>query len=539
MNLRRRTYSVINADLPGEISVTDFFRKHTLITGTLLLTAAGFAVRVLGFFYRIFLSRAIGAEGLGLYNMVHPIYGICFGICAGSIQTAVSRFVAANVREGKRVFYTGLTISLFVSLILTSVILVFAEPIAHSILLEDNCAALLPPMALSVPFSAVHACINGYYYGIRKMKVPAFAQVAEQLIRMAAVFLIAGILLKNGHTLTVELAVAGHLIGEAASCLYSVICFTFFCPQTDSAVRTDLRRTVSLRCLSRAFAAFTETAPPLLALALPLMGNRLILNLLTSAESIWIPSRLCAYGLSSSEAFSVYGVLTGMAMPFILFPSAITNSMAVLLLPAVAEAQAADRNDRIVQTVTVSLRYSLYMGILCIGVFTMFGGVLGTSVFHNASAGTFMEILAWLCPFLYLSTTTGSILNGLGRTRTTFLQNTAALLIRISSVLFGIPRFGILGYLWGMLASDIFLAMTHLWSLSRIAPFRFRVWDMAVKPVLFLAASVGLLLFFDGSFTRAAGLLRLPAFTDAAIRIAFLSLCYGGMLALTHVTRRN
>ena len=68
--------------------MSDFFRKHSMITGTLLLTAAGFAVRILGFFYRIFLSRTIGAEGLGLYNLVHPLYGICFALCAGSIQTA-------------------------------------------------------------------------------------------------------------------------------------------------------------------------------------------------------------------------------------------------------------------------------------------------------------------------------------------------------------------------------------------------------------------------------------------------------------------
>ena len=88
--------------------MTDFFKKHTLITGTLLLTMTGFLTRFLGFFYRIFLSRTIGAEGLGSYNMVHPIFGICFALCAGSIQTAVSRFVAANTEKGKAVFRTGL-----------------------------------------------------------------------------------------------------------------------------------------------------------------------------------------------------------------------------------------------------------------------------------------------------------------------------------------------------------------------------------------------------------------------------------------------
>mgnify|MGYP002612201590 CR=1 FL=1 len=82
--------------------MSDFFRKHSMITGTLLLTAAGFAVRILGFFYRIFLSRTIGAEGLGLYNLVHPLYGICFALCAGSIQTAISRFVSARLASNDK-----------------------------------------------------------------------------------------------------------------------------------------------------------------------------------------------------------------------------------------------------------------------------------------------------------------------------------------------------------------------------------------------------------------------------------------------------
>ena len=574
--------------------MTDFFKKHTLITGTLLLTATGFITRVLGFFYRIFLSRTIGAEGLGLYNMVHPIYGICFGICAGSIQTAISRFVAAGVRQGKRIFFTGLAISLTSSLGLAWAILAFAGPVAHYLLLEDRCAALLPFMAVSVPFSAVHACINGYYYGIQKTRVPALAQIVEQMIRMAAVFLIADILLENGRAVTVELAVAGHLIGEIASCLYTMICFLFFQPgdkasggqisparttnpstsqsagiragsgtsrnvNVGTSADSDVLRNVNISAdtasdtsrnvspgagtasapshhsLTFLLSVFAETAPPLMALALPLMGNRLILNILASAESIWIPSRLCAWGLTSSEAFSVYGVLTGMAMPFILFPSAITNSMAVLLLPAVSEAQSAGQQARIRQTISRVLRYSLYMGILCIGVFTRFGGELGVSVFHDASAGAFMEILAWLCPFLYLSTTTGSILNDLGRPQTTFFQSAAALLLRIGFVLFGIPRFGILAYLWGMLISEAFLALMHLWSLKRIADFDWNVWEMAVRPAAFLLVSIGVRHFFENGILSATSALRLPAFFGTALQAGVLSLCYGGLLALTHV----
>ena len=508
-----------------------FLKEHTLIAGTLLLTAAGFLTRVLGFFYRIFLSRAIGAEGLGLYNMVHPVYGICFSLCAGSIQTALSRFIAANARKSKTVFRTALLISFCLSLLLAFLICRFSLPLARYVLLEESCAGLLPFMALSIPFSAVHACINGYYYGMRRTLVPASSQIAEQAIRMGAVFLIADILTEQGAPLTVELAAAGHLIGEIASCLYTAAWFCLFSPSGRlEEERSGIGRSF-LASLRSSAAAFRETAAPLMTLALPLMGNRLILNLLGSAEAVWIPDRLSASGLTSQEAFEVYGVLTGMAMPFIFFPSAITNSMAVLLLPDVAQAQADGKRDRIARTISMSMRYSLYMGILCIGVFTWFGPQLGAGVFHNAASGTFMQILAWLCPFLYLSSTAGSILNGLGQTRITFLHNTAALLLRLVFVLAGIPRFGITAYLWGMLASELFLTALHLGALRRRIPFSWDPWNMILKPAALLVISAGLVRFLLG---KSAFLPLLSPFFSAAFQIALLTLCYGGLLLLFH-----
>lgn len=494
-------------------------KKRAFLTGTLLLTGTGFTCRVLGFFYRIFLSRTIGAEGLGLYNMIHPIYGICFALCAGSIQTALSQFIASHMDKGRSVFRTGLVISLSMSLLLAFLICRHADVLAVRVLMEPRCAPYLPIMGISVPFAALHACINGYYYGMQKARVPAFSQVVEQVIRMSMVFLIAAWWTKHGGIITVHLAVMGHLIGEIASAAFTFVCLHTISPEPPG---TPLLHS-----------GFLDTATPLLALALPLMGNRLVLNLLASAEAIWIPNRLQMSGLSGSDAFSIYGVLTGMALPFILFPSAITNSMAVLLLPSVAQAQAEGRKGRITASISMSLRYSLYMGILCIGIFTLFGNALGTSVFHDADAGRFIRILAWLCPFLYLATTMGSILNGLGRTRTTFLQNTAALLLRLGFVLIGIPKFGIMAYLWGMLASELLLALLHLCSLKKLVPFTWNAWEMIVKPAALLLISIGIFHFVSGMLPPAASGL-LPLFLETAGQIFFLSCCYGGLLLVFH-----
>ena len=221
--------------------------------------------------------------------MVHPVFGICFAICAGSIQTAISRFVAAGTQKGKTVFQTGLVISFSMSLALSAAVCRFAPFLAGHLLLEPRCAPLLPIMALAVPCTAVHACVNGYYYGLQKTKVPAGTQLAEQMIRIAAVFLIADIMTEQGHPITVRLAVYGHLIGEAAATLFSMLAFAFP-PEPQRQEETSARRLPFLQ-------AFRETAPGLMTLAMPLMGNRLVLNLLSSAEAVLIPNRLLAFGL--------------------------------------------------------------------------------------------------------------------------------------------------------------------------------------------------------------------------------------------------
>ena len=472
-------------------------KRRAFLTGTLLLTGSGLACRVLGFFYRIFLSRTIGAEGLGLYNMIHPIFGVCFALCAGSIQTALSQLIASNAARGRKIFQAGLSISLCMSLTLAILICRYADVLATYVLMEPQCAPYLPLMGISVPFAALHACINGYYYGMQRSRVPAFSQIAEQVIRMALVFFLADTWIASGHVVTVHLAVLGHLIGEVASAAFTFLSMCLFPPQ-----RQDRQSIVQAAHLAGHLLPFYEELAPLMALALPLMGNRLVLNILASAEAVWIPGCLKLSGLTGPDAFAIYGVLTGMALPFILFPSAITNSMAVLLLPTVAKAQAEGQKSSITASISVSLRYSLYMGILCIGIFV----------------------------------TMGSILNGLGKTRTTFLQNTAALLLRICFVLLGIPHFGIMAYLWGMLISELTLALMHLWSLKQLVDFTWNAWEMIVKPAALLMVAVGIHYFLSGIHPSFGGL---PPFIDTAIRISFFVFCYGGLLLVFHFSRKD
>ena len=186
---------------------TESLRRHPLIAGTMLLTISGVLSRVIGFFYRIFLSQKIGAEGMGIYQLTIPIYILTISLTSSAIQTAISRFVAQAAVSSAASCHTssnggarfgskssaspycnescylgaGLIISLTISFLCTVFLYQFAEPIAVHFLEEPRCASLLQIIALSIPFGAIHSCINGYFYGLKKTFVPASSQLVEQL----------------------------------------------------------------------------------------------------------------------------------------------------------------------------------------------------------------------------------------------------------------------------------------------------------------------------------------------------------------------
>ena len=179
----------------------------------------------------------------------------------------------------------------------------------------------------------------------------------------------------------------------------------------------------------------------LFALAIPLTSTRILMNLLQSVESISIPLCLQKYGYTNSEALSTYGVLTGMALPCIMFPTAITNSVSTMLLPTVAEIQAEDDLLRLKQLIRRVIFFGFGLGAVCGIVFLLFGSLTGKILFGSSLAGDFMRTLAWICPFMYMNTTLISILNGLGKANSSFVNNVCGLAIRITGVWFGIGMF--------------------------------------------------------------------------------------------------
>lgn len=423
-------------------------RKKTIIKGTFILTATGFATRFMGFFYRIFLSHTFGEEGVGLYQLIFPVYALCFSFTAAGIETALSRCVARRLtcgqkKEARELLYTSLICTVFLSCIITILLQYYAAFIAESFLKDGRCTEFLVLLSYAFPFAAVHSCIAGYYLGGKETRVPAVSQLLEQTVRILSVYLIYRIALIQGNRPGVIIAVAGLITGEIASSLYCL---------------SRIRRGSLLSPLPKLkMSDFLLHTKELLFLSCPLTANRVLLNILQSLESVSIPIRLMMYGMVRGDALAIYGVLTGMALPCILFPSAITNSVSTMLLPTVAEVQALNDKREMSSIIQKAVYCCIFLGSACCVFLLAFGGWIGTFLFHSTLAGKYITAMSWLCPFLYTNNTLISIINGIGKTALSFLINSASLGIRIASVFLFIPVYGIFGYLWGLLASQIFI----------------------------------------------------------------------------------
>ncbi len=455
--------------------------KKKILKGTLILTIAGAVTRLIGFYYRIFLSHQIGAEQLGIYQLIFPLLVLAFSFTSSGIQLVISRQVAAGAcrsrasgSDGKEVLIAGLFLSMVLSAGVFFLMRRFAPFLAEHFLSEPRCAPLLRAAAWCVPLSGIHMCIEGYYFGRQKTAIPAATSLAEQLVRVLSVWLLCRIAVSEGRALTVEVAVYGMVLGEAASALICVTALSF-------------GKKASLSALFGG--CFRETAQAFVRQGIPLTANRVLLNLLQSLEAVLIPGRLRMFGLSASESLSVYGVLTGMALPFVLFPSTLINSASTMLMPSVADAQARHQEYSLKSTVEYTLKYCLLLGIFCTSVFVFWGHQIGLAVFHNQLAGRFLCVLGWICPLLYISSTFGSIIHGLGKTMTVFVINLCSLFLRILFVLILIPRYSILGYLWGMLACHLLSAFLYIVILKRSIAFSVNLTEYLIKPCLAALAS--------------------------------------------------
>ena len=169
--------------------------KKMIFTGTLILTLSGFLARILGFYNRIFLSNLIGAKELGIYQLIFPIYMLCFSLCCHGFETGISNLTSRFFAKGQKknahhLVRLGCFLSFCLSILLMLALFEGADYLSTFILKEASAAPSLKIAALSLPFVSIKACLHGYYIGLNHSSVPAVSQIVEQITRVGGIYLL-------------------------------------------------------------------------------------------------------------------------------------------------------------------------------------------------------------------------------------------------------------------------------------------------------------------------------------------------------------
>ncbi|MDO5541414.1 MAG: polysaccharide biosynthesis protein [Eubacteriales bacterium] len=433
-------------------------QKMMVLKGAAFLTIAGLIGKIAGFFYRIFLSRTIGAEGVGIFQLIFPIYALSFSLSVSGIQSCVSRFVSSRTAVGdkggaRRILHIGLFLSISMSLLVSLFLFRFHNELAIYYVKEARTASLLMLLAYVVPFGSIHACINGYFFGLKQAKIPAISEILEHAVRLGSLFLFYQILTSRSAPITPAIAVYSMIAEEFLAALFSATALTL--------------HFVRQPALPPSAASAWHYTRELIVLSTPLTLNRVLLNILQSIEALLIPLQLQKWGLSSSGALSTYGILTGMALPLIMFPTALTSPVGTMLLPVISEEQAKGQINRVKNVIRKICIWSLLLGGICWFFFFFTGNFLGNMLFDNQLAGSFIRAMSWICPLFYLTPSLFAILNGLGKTSRVFFHNLTGTGLRILFILFAIPKLGISGYLYGILLNQAVVFLLSMMTIKR------------------------------------------------------------------------
>lgn len=417
--------------------------KNVIIKGTLILTIAGVLTKLLGFYNRIFLTRVIGVKELGIYQLIFPIYLLAIAFCCQGISTAVTKHVSYHLGKrdnanAKAVFKYGLVISLILSLVSMLIIYLLSDCISLYLLKNSECGRLLRIVAVALPIVAVKNCINAYYIGDGRPEVQGASHFTEQLVRIITAYVLTYILCTTPRNAT--LATISVVSGEVFSGVLSIVIILI-------ANRN-----------SHKSSSFTKhNRDSFLQDALPITTNNLIFTLFASLEAIILPAMLYRYYQDSSTSMELYGIVTGIVIPFLLFPATITTSMSTMLLPAITGAKANDNNHKIKTAIITCGGFSVFLGIIAWLGYSLLGEWACEVAFKSREAGTILQAMSFLCPFIYVSGIFSTILNGLDKAFNNLMINVSGLIIRICFTHMLVPQYGLKAYICGMFVSYLFM----------------------------------------------------------------------------------
>ncbi|MQL53377.1 stage V sporulation protein B [Desulfofundulus thermobenzoicus] len=452
--------------------------RQSFVYGAFILLMASLLNRLIGFVYQIAMIRLIRPEGVGLFNMVYPIYVLVLVLAAAGIPVAISKLVAEEVGRGSlrgayRIFSIAF-VCIIVSSLFFTILLIAGSPFLQRYVFPNPqvyyCFISLVPGVVIV---SLCSAFRGFFQGLQQMTPTAVTQVTEQMVRVVAGLVIAYLMLPRGVEYAAMGISLGVVLGELTGFLFMLSIYFRRRPQPSGFVL--YLPEPGLKVAGRIF-----------ELAVPVTLTRFVSTALLSLDAMLIPRRLQEAGLSITEATGVYGQFVGIAETLLFTPGIVTISLATALIPAVSDALAQGDLPLVRGRTEEAIRLTMLAGLPAAGVFFLLPQELCSVLFGYADAGAALGMLAIGGPFLYLQQTTTGILQGLGHAGRPLKNLVFASLFKVTGIYFltPVPGLTIRGTALSLCAGYIIMALLNYRDLKELTALRIDLAYCLGKPLL-------------------------------------------------------
>jgi len=358
-----------------------------------VVTIFSVITRLLGFFFRVFLSRKLGAEGLGIYQMATSVLGVFMTLISSGLPLTTAKLVSKHqtkndiLRRNKAVT-SALVIALAVA-VLSSFLILILKSVWNIILTDNRAVEIMLILIPSIIFSSIYAIFHGALWGQNDYFNCGLTELLEQIIRFALTFIL---LYKVSD--------------QFLATKYTAIAFNIACLISAIITMIIYLRNGKLNFKKGEYSGIIKSAAPI-------TGIRLASSIVQPLTTLIIPSMLIFSGYTQSEAISSFGVVMGMTFPMLFVPMSIVGSISMVLIPTISAMLSKKDYSSIENNISNSINISVFISMIFISLYLSVGNLIGIVLYNNLMSGILLQVASICVLPITLCNLTGSILNAL------------------------------------------------------------------------------------------------------------------------------
>lgn len=444
--------------------------KLFLINGA-ILTSTSLLMKFAALIFNIYISNQIGSEAVGVFSLVMAVYLFFITVATSGLNIAVTvivseKFALNKNQQAIKAIRTCIFFSLLLGIAAGGLILLFSNFITSKCLHNMVSSRPLFYIAIGLPFIAMSSCISSYFATIRKAYKNAISQVFEFTIKMFATIILLKINISNGVEAICISLILADVISEI--CSFTLIFILYI-------IDIKLKKLEDIRSFGQRI--------NILKIAFPVAVTSYIRSGLSTLKQLIIPTQLEKSGISCSRALSQYGMINGMVLPVITFPTVFTDSYSMLLIPEFST-YVAQKNYKAINYIANKIFKITCAFTMCIcSIFFIFSSDLGLAIYNNIEIGYYFKIFTPFIFFMYMDHIIDCILKGLNKQFGVMCCNILDLSITTCFIYFLLPILGIKGYVLSIFFSEVLNFSISLFQLFKYSGIKPNLIDWIVVPL--------------------------------------------------------